>query len=143
MITLNRQAAECLEGFSVNACTDVTGFGLIGHLAEMIEDSQVGALVQATSLPVFEGVEGFCSQGLLPGGLQRNRKHREAMVRADDSVPQFLQDVLFDPQTSGGLLVAVPAAQAGELLDKLRQSGISSAAMIGELTGEASVISVA
>jgi selenide,water dikinase len=142
MITLNRQAAECLAGFTVHACTDVTGFGLAGHLAEMIEDSEVGALLQTKSFPVFEGVEDFSAQGLLPGGLQRNRKHREAMVRIDGSVPQFLQDILFDPQTSGGLLVAVPADQAEDLLDRLRKSGISHASVIGELTTEAGVISV-
>ncbi len=143
MITLNRQAAECMIDLPVHACTDVTGFGLIGHLAGMIEDGNIGAKLIAAELPIFNELRTFCEQGLLPGGLHRNRKYRESMIRIDQSVPQHLQDVIFDPQTSGGLLMAVTPDRATELLDRLHQAGVSSARLVGELTSNAGQISVA
>ena len=130
MTALNRRAAESLDGLSVHACTDVTGFGLIGHLAEMIQDSDVGALIRSADVPVLPGVEEFCSLGLLPGGLHRNRDYRAGMVDMGAAVPQHLQDVLHDPQTSGGLLVALPSEDAQKLL-----SGLDAAA-IGEIVSD-------
>jgi selenide,water dikinase len=115
MTTLNRKTAESLSGLSVHACTDVTGFGLIGHLAEMIEDSKVGARINSADIPVLPGVEEYSQKKLVPGGLFRNRDFRAGMVEMGASVPQYLQDVLFDPQTSGGLLIALPAPQAKKL----------------------------
>jgi selenide,water dikinase len=115
MTTLNRKTAESLSGLLVHACTDVTGFGLLGHLAEMIEDSQVGARVRPAAVPVLPGVEEYCKLKLMPGGLFRNRDFRAGMVEMGAAVPQHLQDVLYDPQTSGGLLVALPAADAKKL----------------------------
>ena len=123
MITLNRRSAESLSGLSVHACTDVTGFGLIGHLAEMIEDSEVGARINSADVPVLPGVEEYCRKKLMPGGLFRNRDFRAGMVEMGAAVPRHLQDVLFDPQTSGGLLVALPSADAKKL----------KAAVIGEI----------
>ena len=114
MTTLNRKAAESLSGLIVHACTDVTGFGLLGHLAEMIEDSEVGARINSAAVPVLPGVEEYCRKKLMPGGLFRNRDFRAGMVEMGAAVPQFLQDVLFDPQTSGGLLVALPGADAAK-----------------------------
>ena len=127
MTALNRKAAEAISGLSIHACTDVTGFGLIGHLAGMIQDSDVGAVVRSADVPVFAGVEEFCNLGLLPGGLHRNRDYRAGMVDMDASIPQHLQDVLHDPQTSGGLLVALPSEEAQKLLSGL------DAAVIGEI----------
>jgi selenide,water dikinase len=115
MTTLNRKTAESLSGLSVHACTDVTGFGLIGHLAEMIEDSKVGARINSADIRVLPGVEEYSQKKLVPGGLFRNRDFRAGMVEMGASVPQYLQDVLFDPQTSGGLLIALPAPQAKKL----------------------------
>jgi selenide,water dikinase len=132
MVCLNRVAAECLQNFEVNACTDVTGFGLIGHLAEMVEGTDVGAVVHAWKVPLFPDVEEFCNQGLLPGGLHRNRTFREKMVDMGSYLPQYLQDVLFDPQTSGGLLIAVASSQAEHLVDRLNREGIGASGIIGE-----------
>jgi selenide,water dikinase len=123
MTTLNRKAAEAISSLSAHACTDVTGFGLIGHLAEMIQDSDAGAQIRSADIPVLPGVEEYCNQGLLPGGLHRNRDFRASMVEMGNAVPQYLQDVLHDPQTSGGLLVALPAEDAKKL----------QAAVIGEI----------
>jgi selenide,water dikinase len=126
MTTLNRRAAGSLSGLSVHACTDVTGFGLIGHLGEMIQDSDVGARIRSADVPVLPGVEEYCNLGMLPGGLHRNRDFRAAMVEMGAMVPRHLQDVLYDPQTSGGLLIALPAADAKKL----------SAAVIGEIVSD-------
>jgi selenide,water dikinase len=130
MTALNLRAAEQLSGLSVHACTDVTGFGLIGHLAEMIQDSDVGARVRSGDLPVFPGVLEYCNLGLLPGGLHRNRDFRAGMVEMGASVPRHLQDVLHDAQTSGGLLIALPPADASKL-----QTGLN-AAVIGEIVSQ-------
>jgi selenide,water dikinase len=119
MTALNRKAAEALEGLSVHACTDVTGFGLIGHLAEMIQDSDVGAVIRSADVPILPSVEEYCNLGLLPGGLHRNRDFRAGMVELGASVPRHLQDALHDPQTSGGLLVALPSEEAQKLLSGL------------------------
>lgn len=130
MTALNRKAAEAISGLCVHACTDVTGFGLVGHLAEMIQGSEVGAVVRSADVPVFAGVEEYCNQGLLPGGLHRNRDYRAKIVNMDTAVPQHLQDVLHDPQTSGGLLVALPSEEAQKLLSGL------DAAVIGEVVSD-------
>jgi selenide,water dikinase len=114
----------------------VTGFGLIGHAAGMIEGSHTGLLIQSSDLPIFDEVAKYSAKGLLPGGLQRNRKFRDSIVQIDESVPQYLQDVLFDPQTSGGLLISVPAEQASEFVESLLQAGISRAVVIGEIVPE-------
>jgi selenide,water dikinase len=130
MTALNRRSAEELSGLSVHACTDVTGFGLIGHLAEMIQDSDVGARIRSGDLPLLPGVEGYCNLGLLPGGLHRNRDFRAGMVEMDASLPRHLQDVLHDAQTSGGLLISLPPEGASKL-----KTGLN-ATVIGEITSD-------
>ena len=133
MATLNRRAAELMSAFDVHACTDVTGFGLLGHAGEMVDDSPVGFVIRARAVPLLPEVAGFCEMGLLPAGLHRNREYREAMVEIDASVPLALQDVLFDPQTSGGLLIALAPEAAEALLMRMHQEGIPAAAIIGEV----------
>ncbi len=136
MATLNRRAAELMLSFDVHACTDVTGFGLLGHACEMVEDSPVGFVLWARDLPLLPGVTGFCEMGLLPVGLYRNREFRAGMVEIDPSVPQELQDVMFDPQTSGGLLIALSEEDARALLERLTREGVPEAAIIGEVVAE-------
>ncbi len=136
MATLNNTAAKLMQDFSPHACTDVTGFGLIGHAAEMIAGTDSGFLIQSSDLPIFDEVAGYSSQGLLPAGLQRNRKFRESIVDLDESIPQYRQDLLFDPQTSGGLLIALSAEQSLKLVEGLKQAGISQAAVIGEVVSQ-------
>ena len=136
MATLNRKAAELMQAAGVHAGTDVTGFGLLGHAAEMIEGSDVSMVIHATAVPFFPEAKGLAEMGLLPGGLHRNREFRKDMVSIDEEIPDYLADILFDPQTSGGLLIAVPAARAEKLLEKMHKEGIGEAAIIGEVVAE-------
>ncbi len=132
MAALNRKAAERLAAFRVHACTDVTGFGLIGHLAEMVSGSGTSVRLEAAAIPVFPEALDFARMGLIPAGAHRNREFREAMVDFDRGVSRERQDVLFDPQTSGGLLISLPAEDAGALCAQILQEG-GTAAMIGEV----------
>jgi selenide, water dikinase len=133
MSTLNRTAGEAMLRFGVHACTDVTGFGLVGHLCEMLSESDLGAELDHTSLPLLPGVAGFADMGLMPAGLHRNREYREGAVEILARVPQATRDVLFDPQTSGGLLIALPADDARALVAML-----TGATVIGEIVAGAS-----
>ena len=133
MTSLNRTAAELMLRHLVHACTDITGFGLVGHLCEMLDESDLGAVLDHRALPVFPEVVGYAEMGLLPAGLHRNREYRAASMEMDPHVPQAVQDLLFDPQTSGGLLIALPADEAATLVEELRRADISHAAVIGEL----------
>jgi len=137
MSTLNRKAAELLvEAGEVRACTDVTGFGFLGHAAEMIEGTDVGMRIFASSVPVFPGLRELVEMGIVPGGLYRNKNFWMPMVEVDPGCPEWLLDVLFDPQTSGGLLIALPEPQASSLLGKMHAAGIKEAALVGEVTAE-------
>lgn len=132
MAALNRTASEVLRGFQVHACTDVTGFGLLGHLAEMVEGSGKSVVIHAHQVPVLPEAEEFASMGLIPAGAYKNRDFRNHMVTFAPEVPLAIQDILFDPQTSGGLLICVAAAHADPLYQALHDKGIP-AAVIGEV----------
>ena len=133
MRTLNRAAAEALAVVDVHACTDVTGFGLVGHASEMAGASHVSLEIDAGAVPLIEGVIDLVGQNKA-GGLATNRSHFGAGVDLRASVPPALGDLLFDPQTSGGLLVAVPAAAVAGAMDRLTEAGVL-AARIGVVTG--------
>ncbi len=135
MTTLNRRAAELMaERSDIHACTDVTGFGFLGHALEMIEGSETGLQIRAAQVPCFPGLRPLVEEGIVPGGLIRNRKFREKQVEIGPDCPEWLVDVLFDPQTAGGLLIALPEAAAADLLDRMHGSGIPEAAIVGEVT---------
>jgi selenide,water dikinase len=136
MAALNRDAAEVMARFPVHACTDITGFGLLGHLAEMLPHSGLGIRIQADRLPILPETLSYAGMGLVPAGAYRNREFREAVVDFDPGVDRALQDVLFDPQTSGGLLICVEGSRAGDLVQTLREKGIQDAVVIGEVTRE-------
>jgi selenide,water dikinase len=136
MTTLNRKASELMLAVGVNACKDITGFGLLGHAAEMIQDSDAGMIIDAKSVPVFPEAKELAEKGVMPGGLGRNRDYRQGMIDMDNFLPRYLQDILYDPQTSGGLLISVSAKKAAKLLDNLHKAGIPEAAIIGEVTAE-------
>jgi selenide,water dikinase len=136
MTNLNRAASEAMLDIGVNACKDITGFGLLGHAAEMIEGTDVGFAIDSSAVPIFPEAKEYAEMGMVPGGLHRNRDFRQNMVDIDKKVPQFLQDILFDPQTSGGLLISVPKARASRLLKKLHSDGVTEAAIIGEVVVE-------
>ncbi len=132
MTSLNRAAAQCLEGFEVHACTDVTGFGLLGHAAEMLEGGGLGMRLFASQVPLFDEALDYAAQGLKPGGLGRNRRHRQDLIEASEDLDPMVE-IFFDPQTSGGLLVALPAEVADSLVARLHQVGVGDAAVIGEI----------
>ncbi len=135
MGTLNRKASELMQEAGVNACTDITGFGLLGHACEMIEGSESGMVIDSAAVPVLPQARELAKAGMLPGGLQRNRDFRQRMVKIEGKVPDELASILFDPQTSGGLLISLPGDKAEGLLKKLREAGIREAAIVGEVTG--------
>ena len=134
MITLNKDAAELMQEMpGVHACTDVTGFGFLGHALEMIENSDVGMMIRASSVPFFPEIQEFVKTGVVPGGLHRNRQYRTKLIEVDLSCPDWMVDILFDPQTAGGLLIALPEVQAEKLIGKMHARGITEAAIVGEV----------
>lgn len=136
MATLNRKASEVMRQFPVHACTDVTGFGLIGHLAEMIAGLPLGAVLDSREIPYFPEALAFAEEDVLPGGANSNRKFRDAMVVWSASVPVAVTDILYDPQTSGGLLMAVAPAHATALLQNLHQEGVMPTRIIGTIVAD-------
>lgn len=135
MLTLNDKASELMQEVGVHACTDITGFGFVGHAGQMAENSRVGFNIDLASLPIFPEAIEFAKQGIGPGGLQRNREFYSSHVKVSGKVPAYLQDVLFDPQTSGGLLISLAPGKAVRLMGRLRQAGVE-AAIIGEVVRE-------
>jgi len=133
MATLNREAALTMQAFPVHACTDITGFGFLGHLAEMVVDSGHGAHIRAANVPFYPEALEWAAMGLIPAGAYNNRTFRGGFVDFGSGVAQRVQDLLFDPQTSGGLLIAVAAKAAEQLVDALKARGIESAAIVGEV----------
>lgn len=131
MTTLNKYAAQCCRAYEVHACTDVTGFSFLGHLHEMMDGAH-SCRIEAGAVPVFSEALRHADEFLLTAAGQRNRNHTGPFVRFEN-VPFAMEEVLFDPQTSGGLLVALPKEQAAALVEDLRRSG-APAAVVGEVT---------
>ena len=134
MATLNRAAAEAVATVPVHAVTDVTGFGLLGHLREMTVGSKVRVRLHAGRIPLLPDVEALAAAGLVPGGTRRNLHAVASAVRWDPSLPEPRRLVIGDAQTSGGLLVATPDGPA--LLQALAAAGVEEAAQIGEVVAE-------
>ena len=133
MASLNRDAAEVMLGFDVHACTDVTGFGLIGHIAEMVCGSNMSVRIFSEQVPMIPEALEFASMGLIPAGAYRNREFRESMINFAEAVERSRQDMMVDPQTSGGLLITVGRVQTDVLVKALQDAGISDTAEIGEV----------
>jgi selenide,water dikinase len=133
MAALNRDAAVIMSDFNVSACTDVTGFGLLGHMAEMVCGSGMSVRVFSRQVPLLTEALEFASMGLIPAGAYKNREFRESMIEFAKTVERSRQDILVDPQTSGGLLIAVEGYQGDELVGALKDAGIHDAAQIGEI----------
>jgi len=131
MTTLNKSARDAMVQFEVHACTDVTGFGLMGHLYEMVQGSDVQAVLRVDDIDLIEESLEFARMGLLPEGMYRNRSYAEQAVDAGDT-ELAKQDMLFDPQTSGGLLIAVAEKDAEALFAQL-QGTVLSAQRIGTI----------
>jgi selenide,water dikinase len=134
MVALNQRACEVLQEHGrVHACTDITGFGLIGHLCEMVEGASVGIAIESSQVPLLPGALQYSQLGLLPGGLKRNKSFRAPLVQPDPAVAGAMLDLLYDPQTSGGLLAAVPSSEAPGLVRRMRGAGLEDAAIVGEV----------
>ena len=132
MSQLNKEAPSIMSHFTVHSCTDVTGFGLIGHAFEMARGSGYTIHLESSRIPLYDDAIPMASMGFVPAGAYRNRDFTDGNVRFAD-VSVAMQDVLFDPQTSGGLLIAVPEKESTLLLKEL-QSVISCASVIGYVT---------
>ena len=133
MAELNKAAAEVMRQYDVHACTDITGFGLLGHMAEMLCGSKVSLKIDFGSLPVLPEALEFASMGMVPAGAHKNRHFRENIVEYSDGITPAKRDILFDPQTSGGLLICCPPDQARDMLQQLHSRGLSEAAIVGEV----------
>jgi selenide,water dikinase len=133
MATLNRTASELMQEVGVNACTDITGFGLLGHAAQLAERSQVSLELRLESIPCFSEVADFAQQGLCPGGSFRNKDYYKDRIQFADNIPEHVRDILFDAQTSGGLLICLARDKAEILLTRLQKAGVTEAAIIGEV----------
>lgn len=130
MTRLNKYAAEILRKYTVHACTDVTGFSFLGHLHEMM-DGRLSCIIQSQQVPVMEPALAYADEFLLTAAAQRNRNHTEKFVQFEN-IPFAMEEVLYDPQTSGGLLAAVESECAQKLLQELREAGMP-AAIVGEI----------
>ncbi len=136
MMRLNRRAAEAMIASGTSACTDVTGFGLLGHAAEMAEASSVALAIDVSSVPLLTGARDYAGMGLVPAGTRANREFRKSTIEAGPEISEIDLDLLFDPQTSGGLLISLPEEAAGQVVDRLHRDGEESAAVIGEVLAE-------
>lgn len=143
MTTLNRAACETMQRVGVDACTDVTGFGLLGHLQQMANASGTAAEVRADAVPLISGARELAAQDLVPGGLRRNQKHYGTSVSMAKDVPDDLVDVLYDPQTSGGLLIVVPEARLEALQRELDAEGVPGSVIGRAVEGERGAVRVA
>jgi len=132
MSELNRKPAEIMKKYNIHACTDVTGFGLIGHAGEMIEGAETGIVFHAEKIPFISEALEFASMGFIPAGAYRNRDFRIAIIE-NQGIDDDRLMCLFDPQTSGGLLIALPFSEAEALVMESKEAGIDSATIIGEV----------
>ncbi len=138
MTTLNKNASQLMVEFGAHACTDVTGFSLCGHLAEMALSSGVDAEIIWDNIPLFPGVLEYAAAGILPGAIERNKESCGERIIADDSLPQEMVDICYDAQTSGGLLIAIAENKVDDFLKALQSKGIKTAAVIGKVIGKGS-----
>ncbi len=137
MATLNRGASAAALRFEAHACTDITGFGLVGHTLEMAIGSGVGVVVDAAALPILDGALARAQAGVTTASTRQNRAAAAARLRSDEPLPSLLSEIVHDPQTSGGLLIAVAAAHAEALVAACVEAGATRAAQIGEVVDSA------
>ncbi len=133
MAALNKVASEAMVESGVTTATDVTGFGLMGHLSEMVAQSRVTAEIYADRVPFFDGVLECVREELISGAIERNREYAAQYVEVEEGVSEEVEIALYDPQTSGGLLIALPGSQGEEFVATLKNRGVTSAAVIGKI----------
>jgi selenide,water dikinase len=134
MIALNETASRIMRHYAVHACSDVTGYGVLGHALEMAGGTRVTIVIESAKLPLLEGAVRLAERGYLTGGCKRNREYLHDKVAVEPTVAAGLVEVAFDPQTSGGLLIAVPEEEAPALVRELRAHNVKAAAIVGHAT---------
>jgi selenide,water dikinase len=134
MVTLNKTASRVMRDYPVHACSDVTGYGLLGHALEMASGSGVTLILESSKMPLLERARRLAEKGYLTGGCKRNREYLQDKITIDKSIREGLVEVAMDPQTSGGLLIAVAQRYADKLVDDLRDNGVKLATTIGYAT---------
>ncbi len=136
MIELNRVASDVMIEMGVTTATDITGFGLAGHLSEIVVQSGVTAEIYFDFIPVFDGVLDLVKKGVISGGIERNREYASQYIVARDGINEEMQAVFYDPQTSGGLLISLNEDRGEELVSRLKEKGIDRAAIIGKIVSK-------
>lgn len=142
MTALNRAASEAMQEVGANACTDVTGFGLLGHASEMAQNSNMGITLESSKVPLIEGVLDYTAKKMVPGGADANKEFYKPGIRMKAKVDELLLTVLHDPQTSGGLLIALPEAKVDDLLAALENRGVKGAVLIGRSNSDDGIITL-
>ena len=133
MVTLNKSAAEIMDGLEVHAATDITGYGLLGHLSEMCKGSNVSAEIYSSEIPLINGTKELAEKGFIPGGSKQNFKTSENYTKFSESMSEIEKFILADAQTSGGLLVSLSENQANEFLNRFRDETGMEASIIGKI----------
>jgi selenide,water dikinase len=136
MAQLNNKSAAIMVSLGAHAASDVTGFGLLGHAAEIALQSQVGLSIEANSVPVIESASRLAKMGLIPGGAEDNKKYRQDMIDVDGVMEDWQIGTLFDPQTSGGLLISAPPGSTEQMVSELLRAGYNETTIIGEVTAQ-------
>jgi len=136
MVALNRTASERMQAFGAHAGTDITGFGFIGHALEMALASGIGMMIRSQDIPIIPEAMEYARLGLIPEGCYKNRQYFSCRVEVNSNVPPILVDLLYDPQTSGGLLIALPPREAEKLATTLKEEGNAYSSIVGEVTKE-------
>ena len=134
MVRLNKYAADVFAGYSINAMTDVTGYGLIGHLLEMLDSSLMDAKIFVDQLPILPGTYKYAEQNVVPGGLLSNREFYKPRIATGAGVTKLEELLAVDPQTSGGLLISIPGKKAQAFVEDLHANGVEEARIIGEIS---------
>ncbi len=136
MLTSNRRASELMQKYDAQACTDITGFGFLGHAWEMAEASQVGMIIHTDRVPQFPKVMDMIGEGITDAGVKMNRNSFESMVDFKEDVAPEFEKLLYGSETSGGLLISLQKNHADELIDKLMEEGLDAATIVGEVVKE-------
>jgi len=134
MITLNNTASKIMRNYPVHACSDITGYGLLGHALGMASGSSVTLILESAKLPLLERARRLAEKGYLTGGCKRNREYLKDKITIDKSIREGLVEVAMDPQTSGGLLIALAQRYAEKLVDELKENGVKLATIVGYAT---------
>ncbi len=133
MVTLNKYALEALDGLDISSCTDVTGFGFLGHAYEMAKGSEVSLEIYSDKIPIIEGARELAGKGIIPAGMYSNKNYVEDDVEVDEDVEEVMEDLLYDPQTSGGLLIAINKDDVEKALESLSANTDNEFAVVGKV----------